>query len=417
LTPADEPVPESDSARGNSAGGLARRAIWISLGAALGQGLVLLSSLWLARIYKPAAFGELALLMSITNIASALACLRYDIMVPAASDKEVRGLVTTAIISCVGIGALVALVGALGPHLGQFDLLVRRPLLCGAAVTLSGLFSLSTSWLLRRGAYVGVGIIRASPGLIFAPLALAPGVGLLWAHAASFLPGLLALAALVGPRVAGQLDWRQAARINVKAPLMSLPGAALDVVGYSLLVWVIIGVYGQATAGEYSQAQRLIGAPLMLLSVSSAQVLLRQTAELRDNQKALDSLMLKVLGSFLGLSVLMLLGTGFLAERLFHILLGPRWHITTSMALAVACAVSIRASVSPMSSILVLWRRFGVALAWQGFYFASAATLFPLMANHFGFDVFVWFYALHETLQYSLYFALIWRTRRNKVAA
>lgn len=395
---------------------LATRTASVMVGTAVGQGAVLASSLWLARVYSPAAFGSLALLLTVTNIATAVGCLRFDLVLPSSSKEDALGLLITSVVSSCALGLAAGLIEAALPRpwVVGMGAAALPPLMIGFAVTLAGLNQIFLAWLVREARFNSVGLLRAAQGVIFPVLAIFSGVGMLWAQVGSYLPGLCAIVVIaIGARRGGGRDWPQAARRNFRTPLISLPGTILDVVGYSLLLWVVLGIYGQSAGGHYSQVQRIIGAPLMLVSISVAQVLLRQTADFADDQPAMDQLIVRSFAVLASLAGLIALTMALVGHAAFRLLLGANWNISGSLGVAVACAVGVRAVVSPLSAVLITRRRFDVVLAWQIAYFCSASLIFPFLARRFAFSQFVWLYAIHEAVLYAAYATLIWRWRRG----
>ncbi len=388
-----------------------RRAGAIAIGTGVGQGLVLLATPFLARIYTPADFGALALLMTVSNVSIAASCMRYDMALPSAEDDEVRGLLITSMIVAATLGVLSAGLAwlasgnrAAAEHSAG---LLDRPLLIGACVVLVGLHQATSAWLLRRGAYGGVAAMRLSQGGGFSVLAFLQPLGLLWAHVASFAGGLLAVWRVVRTRTEPGAPWTEAARRNRKFPLYSLPGALLDVVGYSLCIWVVATFYGSSAAGEYSQIQRIIGAPAMLMSMSLGQILLRHTAELVHDTAQMRRLLQKLVrlmawAALLAVPLLILAG-----KQAISAILGPKWHVEREMVVLLGITVLVRACVSPLSSALITLRRFGLALSWQAAYFCSAALLMPLVAGRVGLAGYVRFYVVHEAVFYGIYLYLI----------
>lgn len=147
----------------------------------------------------------------------------------------------------------------------------------------------------------------------------------------------------------------------------------------------------------------------MLISISLGQVLLRQTADHAGDPQALRSLLGKVLLGLGGLVVLAVLAVAIAGAPVLEMVLGDQWVIAPMMAVLITVAVGVRACISPLSSVLITQRRFGVGFIWQAIYFSSAVILFPLMARRLEFHDFIAFYALHEAVLYTLYLALIWR--------
>jgi len=394
---------------------LIRRVGSVAIGTAVGQGLVLLVTPYLARHYSPEAFGTLALLMTVSNISTAVACLRYDLALPAAETPDTRGLLITALTVACAIGVLgFVLLATLSNSFltAQVGVLAQQPILVGTCICFVGFFQATTAWFLRRGAFRAVALMRLSQGAWFSVFAVIPCVGLLWAHVLSFGAGLLGLRLALVPRKTTDVAWHEVALRYRHFPAVSLPGALLDVSGYSICIWVIATFYGQGTAGNYSQIQRLAGAPLMLMSISLGQILLKQTADLSSDRVALRRFLTRILRLMAALAVAGLVFLWFFGEPIVANLLGPQWNVNRRFLILVAIAVFVRACVSPLSAVLITLRRLGICLTWQALYFCSALLLMPLIAAWTKFEYFIFFYALHECVFYGFYLTLIYRTMR-----
>jgi O-antigen/teichoic acid export membrane protein len=85
-----------------------KRAGGLGLGTALGQGIILIGTPWLVRLYGPASFGALALLITATNIAIATGCARFDLAIPSADEEDVTALARLCILIAVGVAAVTA---------------------------------------------------------------------------------------------------------------------------------------------------------------------------------------------------------------------------------------------------------------------------------------------------------------------
>lgn len=394
-----------------------QRAGAVAIGTGIGQGLVVMATPLLARKYSPSEYGTLALLMTVSNVSLAVACLRFDLALPSSDDADVGGLLRASAVASVLFGAVAGLSVVLlrGTFIStRAGELMDHPVLLGCCVALAGLFQATISWLLRRSRYTGVAAMRLSQGATFSTIAFVPGIGLIWAHVVSFAGAAYGLRLALRQRRSADAGWMNAAVKYRKFPLYSLPGAVLDVVGYSICVWVIAAFYGRGAAGEYSQVQRLIGAPLMLMSMSLGQILLKHTAELVDDPVQLRAMLLRLLRSMLLATAVALIVLAFYGQDLLSRILGPRWHIARDTVLSLGVAVFARGCVSPLSTVLLTLRRFGLTLSWQAAYFCSAALLMPRVAGHVPFRQFVQFYAMHETVFYSAYLYLILWAIRNE---
>jgi O-antigen/teichoic acid export membrane protein len=398
--------------------GLFKRAGAVAIGTGLGQGLVLVVTPLLARRHGPAEFGTLALLMTVSNVSMSVACVRFDMALPSAKEESVRGLLRAAIVSATVLGLL----GVCGVLCAGRDRLTARyagdlldhPLLVGSCIALVGFYQATGAWLLRRGQYTGLAVMRLSQGGGFSALAAVPGIGLLWGHVLSFAGGLYGVWYAGARRRDPELPWSEAGRRHLNFPLYNLPGAVVDVVGYSLCIWVVAGFYGQSAAGEYSQLQRIIGAPLMLMSISLGQILLRNTAELMHDLARMRELLARLLRVMALVAAVALVVLWAAGGPLVAWMLGPKWHVDRELVVLIGVSVFVRACVSPLSSALLTLRKFGAVLSWQAAYFCSAMLLMPFVAGRVGFHGYIRFYALHESVFYGAYLGLIFLAVRNE---
>lgn len=395
-------------------GKVLKRAGWLGVGTAAGQAIVLASTPFLARIFDPSQFGVFALIITAGNIAIAIGSARFDFGLPSAADDEVPGLVRICVAIAAGL-ALVVAAGAMTVHLmvpmhGAGASVAAQPVLLGLCVFFAATFQSASSLLLRQERVGAMAGLRAAQGVVFAVLALGTPLGLLWSHALSFALGLIFLPATL--RAPG-LPMRVVASRYRQFAALGLPGATLDVVGYSLCIWIVTSIYGAAASGEFSQVQRIIGAPLMLASISLGQILLRQTAEHADDRPAVRALLLRVMALMIagGLGVILFLA--LFGAPLLRLLLGTKWHIDTVTIVSIAIAVFVRATVSPISTVLATYRRFDLALRWQILYFCSAISTFSLFGYLLPFSMFPVFYAVHESILYVIYLYIIFVALRK----
>jgi len=387
-------------------GTVLKRAGGLGLGTALGQGAVLLATPWLVRLYGPANFGMLALLITATNISIAVGCARFDLALPSADDVDAPTLLRLCALIAGAAGLLVAIIAALLAFVGAVGGIANHPFQLGLCVLFGANFQAASSMMLRRGHIRAMAALRGGQGLAFVVLALFPSIGLMWAQALSYAPGCLILAAMLARHRHGPSLAATAARYRSFA-LLGLPGAILDVVGYSLCIWIVTYAYGTEGSGAFSQVQRIVGAPLMLVSISLGQILLRDTAVLRDDLPKVQLLLKRLLMMLAGSACAALIVVAAVGEPVLGWLFGSQWRISAAFIVGISAAVFIRASISPISAVLATFQRFDLALRWQVLYFVSAATLFGLASRMLTLDGFAAFYAVHEIILYLIYLRVI----------
>lgn len=388
---------------------LLRGAGVVALGTALGQGMVLLATPWLARLYSPSEFGALALIATVSNVATATACLRYDLALPSCDGTSAKPLLKVAITAAFGVAMLVYCAGAVWAlsRKGALPTPFGHSWLIALCVFLVGVYQVALGWATRLRAFGRVALIRFAQGFSFSVLAMLHEFGLVLAHVLSFAVAMPAVARAARSGRADDVGVVETAQRYSQFPLVSLPGALLDVMGYSLCIWIITGVFGAADAGQFAQIQRVVGAPLMLTGLSLGQVLLRHSSDVSKNFSLLQRLFRRVLGGVGLLSAVVVLSAATIGEPVLHWLLGPRWRVNVLFITPIAMAVSVRACASSLSTILITLRRFDLALYWQIAYFASAAIVLRFLASRLAFGGFVIAYGIHECCFYGAYLFLI----------
>jgi len=386
----------------------------VALGTALGHGAVICLTPILARWYSPADYGVLALITTFCNLGLVAACLRFDLALPSARPEFARPTFIICILSAVVLASLLFGGSALFLVMDTAKTLPSyAPAILACGVLFTGGHQAVIGWATRTNNFANLAFIRFTQGASFAGLALLPSIGLAWSYVLSFL--LAALASTKWPRREASVEASliNVARAEWRFPLLNLPGALIDVVGYSLCVWIITAQYGAAEAGQYAQVQRLIGAPLMLFSMSVAPIVLKYSADARDDPSKLQNIFSGVLRFLVLLGGLAVIFTAALGEPLLGWFLGNQWRVDTTFIVPIAVAVTVRACISPLSNILIAHRRFSLILRWQMGYFLSALIVFTASSQYLDFATFVVVYAMHEAIQYGIYLAMIRRTVRS----
>ncbi len=390
------------------------------MGTLLGQGLVLLTTPWLARQYTPEDFGTLALLLTVTNLSTAVACARYDLALPSSSDDDVVPILHMAcLVASIFAGIYILFLGIVsvvdsGPPLtSPFN----NPWLIGASIFLVGMQQLAIGIQTRERRYEGIGALRFGQAGLFVLLAAISSVGLCFAHAISYA---IALPAVIKRLVTSPVRFKNVLRVARERkdfPLLSMPGAVLDVVGYSACIWIIVHFYGAHDAGQYSQIQRLVGAPLMLLGMSIGPILLRVGADATMDPKIIHLLIRQLSLIIFPAGLAVVAAIALVGEPLLRWMLGEQWRVEAAFVVPITVAVTVRACVSPLSAILISLRRFDLALGWQITYFLSSLGVLSISARYLNFSDFVLVYAAHEFLLYSIYLSLIARAVRKSSCA
>lgn len=388
----------------------------IALGSALGQGCILVATPFLARTHSPAEFGELALLITVSIYAAAAGCLRFDLALSSSGEDHRERLLSLCIASALAMTVAAIplahfIVGddQANTYFGR----VSREFLIGLIVLGVSFYQLSVSYMLAQNKFRQLAILRFSQGAIFAATALFTPLSLGESLAASF--SIPVLATLRWPKNTKLNAMPETIRKYKSFTLYTLPGALVDALACSVIIIVISEIYGLAELGNFSQVQRLVGAPLLLISASLFQVYLRSTTE--DFSKGIPLLpkLKRLATQCIFITIFIMSFLALFGENILAVVLGSDWRIDTKFILLVVGALAIRVCVSPLSSVLVVTGRLKTLLSWQLFYLITSIVTLGLAARNLSLDNFLYVYLIHESILYILYFLLIIGAARTSV--
>lgn len=391
----------------------------VSLGTAVGQGLIVLVTPLLARMYTPQDFGQLALLLTVASYAAAGACLRYDLALATSSDDEAPRLFWLCLLSTCGAVCIAWLAASLPwarwVEAAPVIAVLQEPLMLCATVAAVGTYQAVSNNLVRAGQFRRLAWLRAAQGIVFSGTALLSLIGLVIALPLSYLGSAI-------------LAWRRVSLVRVRAivdaavrhrsyPLLSLPGAVFDALACSAVILIISTRYGISEVGNFSQIQRLVGAPFLLISASLFQVFLRMSAERYLSGESLIPLLAKVFGRVALLVAVLMACVLLFGEPVLRVVLGPEWRVDRYFLAVIVGALAVRIAVSPFSSILFTTGRLRTLMGWQFAYFVSSFAVLGFAAARLGFDAFLAVFAVHELVLYAAYLGLIVRAARVGKAA
>lgn len=340
-------------------------------GTATSQAIAMLAAPFLTRLYSPADFGRLGLLLSFVNVASVAVCLRFEVaIVTARDDFEAAHLgtlamrilpATTLIATGIFAGLVLLDVGAYGQLEPAWILI---PLLTLPAMGLAGVLRY---WILRHQGYRSLaelsivqGATRAGSQLAFGILRWA-GAGLALGDALGRIAGVATLGAREIPGiVANARGDPESTRPLVKRywrfPTYSMPSSLLDSLAAVLPVPIIGAHYGLHAAGEYVLVQTVIGLPVALISGSVADVFHSRMASLaRTAPGEARRLFGQTVRATAAIGALIGIGLALLAPWVFPIIFGEEWANAGILAAILSPLVFMQITVSPVSRVVYIF--------------------------------------------------------------
>jgi O-antigen/teichoic acid export membrane protein len=362
-------------------GGFVRNVTVLAGGAGLGQGLLVLASPILTRIYDPVDFGTFAVFSTILGVIVIMASANYERAIPLPDDDvDAANLLALALILVFATGVLATLL----PLLLRDEIVqwtsspTLRPYLCllPLGVLASGSYQAFNFWSVRKKSFGRLAASKLSSSLSTITVQLSLGV-------LKLNPLGLLMGQIVGHGVGGGMlltsAWRgdagalkSTSRSGIlkvagryrRFALFTTPAALLTTAWLQFPALIFAVFYGPEVAGWFALGQLALGAPVQLLADSVGQVYLGEAAKLaRTAPIDLYRLFLGTAGRLFGLGLLPLTFVAIGGPELFTFVFGPSWAETGLYVQVLSVMFLLRFTVVPISNTLSLLERQDLALA------------------------------------------------------
>ncbi len=363
------------------AGGFRRNVAVLSGGTALSQGLLVLASPALTRLYAPDDMGVWTVYGSVLSVLTVMASLRYELAIPLPEDD--RGAANLLAVALASLCATSLLVSAGAWLLGERVVFLLgapslRPYLwfLPLGMVALGVFQAFNYWALRRRAFFSVARAKLSQnlGVILTQLSLgllrAGPLGLLVADVMGRTAGAGALVALVCRHDRGSLRQVNLREIRVAAaryrrfPLLSSGASLLNALGAQVPLLLTASLYGTTVMGWFSLAQKVMVVPLSLVAASAAQVFFGEAAKaVRSKPEHLPQLFNKMLWGMLAVALPYVAALALSARAWFPVVFGQAWSESAVYVQILAAMVVLDSMASPISGTLDVLERQDLNLA------------------------------------------------------
>jgi O-antigen/teichoic acid export membrane protein len=406
----------------------AANVLTLITGTAVAQGLTIVATPILVRLYTPKDFGLLALLTTIAGTVSIVASWRYEtaVVLPDKDEDAVNLLILCLLLVLAMTGLSVLVVDLCHQQitslLGEPEL---EPWLWTVAPSLlfTGLYQALSYWSTRKQDFQVLALSRVSQFLA----TIASQISLSFLAATSGAIGLISgqlFGQFIGAAVlAGQI-WQidktkfknlasfktiknQAIKFK-KFPIYTSLPSLLDSLALVMPVLFLTNVFGATITGYFALASRIINLPSSLISSSVAQAILPRLAIDKTKTGRTAPLVEKALNKLILLSCVLFISLQF-SPWIFQLFLGANWKTAGIYAKIMAAAVTIRFVVSPLSVVLIAYQKQEILAYWQLAYMVSTAAALGISILYSDPVVSLYFLVGNELILYSIYLILILR--------
>ena len=404
LERADEmapPMPAVPPVRGGLGATLVRGAAWTAAANVMASALSAAVGLALARLLTPADFGIQAAVVTITVFFGTVLDLSLGSAIVQREELDHAHLSSLFWLGLAGSGVLYLAVAAAGPLVAVLFNApeVRRALPVAAlSIVLLGAAIVPAALLRRRLAFSSIARAQAAGAVVASGVAVAIALagGHYWALIGYGLASVCVSSALV--LRAARFAPRGRVRLAHLAPVRGYAGAMMSFLAVNY--WsrnmddVIIGrALGVGSLGIFNFAQRLVGAPLQLLTGSIAPLLHPTFAAMGDDVR-------RQRGAYLDLAHVTALATFpvsaalfVLAEPIVLVVGGERWRGSAAVMRAL-CLLSAVQPVNMLCGAVFMSRDAAHLMLRYATIGAVAVVTGMLVGLHWGVAGVAWGYAI-----------------------
>lgn len=324
-------------------GRFAQHVLTLMSGTVLGQGLLVIATPALTRIFDPVAFGLLAIFVAVIAIPSCIPALRYDlaIMLPDTDEEaaNVMALSMLVVLFNVGISSVVVLLFGRAaarelkaPQLAVWLWAVPWAVLC------AGASQVLNNWWVRHRCFhrLAMATVSQSVGTVgsqvgFGLIGLGGPAGLIigWLIGQATASSILAQGLVRGQLrfIARNIHWRnigRALRSYRRFPLYAAPYILITTTEVQVTAALVGHFADLRTVGLFSLARRISYLPINLVIAAMNQVFFQKLAREQKSGR-LEDFVLRILSLQVYFGLPAVIFCSFEATPLFRFGFGPAW--------------------------------------------------------------------------------------------
>ncbi|MBM7662862.1 O-antigen/teichoic acid export membrane protein [Bacillus mesophilus] len=363
--------------------GFLNKVILLAGGTAVAQGLQVILSPVLTRLYTPNDFGVLMIFISIVGICSKVVDLRYPLAIPLPDEEDqALNLLALSLILSITITAIMfssfLVIGDEVLSLLDIEELQQYYWLIGLSILGIGLYQSLNHWAIRKRDYLLVTVTKLNQSIVQLVVQLLFGFlklgnfGLLLGDSLGRMGGSGLLATLVWKKHRRNFHhitvskMIEVAKLYRRFPLYSSWSSLLNGAALQITPLLIAMNYGTGVAGLWALSDRVVGAPMGLVGTAVAQVFLGEGAKYaREDPLKFQNLFNRTAKQLFMWGVIPTILLLFLSPWLFQFIFGAEWKDAGVYVQFLALMYLAQFTMSPLSSTLDILQRQNWELVWD----------------------------------------------------
>lgn len=327
----------------HSKNGFFINVITLVSGSAISQGILLVATPFLTRLYTPEEFGIFALYLAIVGIISVVASWKYElaIMLPE-EESDAQALLFLSVIIAFITSFFVFIIififkDFIINHTVNFNLFMW---LVPVGVLVTGLLQVFTAWSTRKEYYNVVSSSRVVQsgttilGQFSFKFTNSVSLGLIWGNLIGTITSLFILIVLSVKKQAIQLRKVHKKQImNNMVKYSNFPkfqsfSVLINSLSQNLPILLLTYFYQPEIAGFYSLTHRALNTPVRLIGGSVRQVYFQRAAKIYSNKQSIKTIFLKSTLGLAKISIVPYIILILFAPAIFIFVFGDAWLVS-----------------------------------------------------------------------------------------
>lgn len=329
-----------------SGNGFVSNVLKLFVGSAFAQGLNVLATPFLARLYDPVDYGLYSIFVAIAGILSTISCLRYEnaIVLPKEDEEAANMMGVSFLMASLFSLLTVPIIWLGGPFIVS---LLKAPKLDSylwliPPITFFGGATLGhpalNNWNTRTKKFERLAIIQIINAIIMVGIQL--GAGFIGKATGGSLIGGIFVGSVISTSILGWLVWKDDGTLFKKSihfmnmvlgfkryrkfPLYDSWATLLNTISWQLPSFLLSMFFSSAVVGFYALSNNLLRAPMSFVGGAISQVFFQRAAEAKINDN-LAPLVENVFRYLVILGMFPMLLLSIMGEDFFIVVLGSKW--------------------------------------------------------------------------------------------
>jgi len=349
----------------------------LASGTIIVQGISILLSPVLSRLYTPEDYGLLAVFISCISVLIVIGSFRYElaILIPKESAEANALLILSIGINIIFAAVIFVLTlifnSSLSVLLGNekisFWLYFIAPVFLASGISQS-----LTSWYNRNKNYKLISGVRIYQSSINSVFSLGLGflkfnsVGLIVSQIVSQILSsmyIIKRSALSLRQFSFSIpELKKTAKKHIEFPAYSLPSALLDVFSINSVIFLLNYFFTESVTGAYSFSLRILTLPTVVIGAAIGQVFYQKISEAYSNNEKITTSIFKTWKVLFIIGIVPAITIFFFGEQLFDFIFGSKWAVAGEVSSYLCILTLVNFVSSPTSSAMIVLKKQKIVL-------------------------------------------------------